>query len=85
MERGLIYRLSRCICKICGCRMWDSGSGIWSGMRYGEIEHWGKIGKYSGAPHIHHLDGNHKNNDPNNLILVCPSCHKTFHKTRKDS
>ena len=24
---------------------------------------------------LHHIDGNHKNNDFNNLMLLCPNCH----------
>jgi 5-methylcytosine-specific restriction endonuclease McrA len=24
---------------------------------------------------IHHIDGNHKNNDRNNLMYLCPNCH----------
>lgn len=29
--------------------------------------------------HIHHMDGNHQNNDPSNLIPLCPTCHKIEH------
>ena len=29
--------------------------------------------------HIHHKDGNHDNNEQNNLIPLCPSCHKKVH------
>ncbi len=25
--------------------------------------------------HIDHVDGDHKNNDPDNLITLCPTCH----------
>lgn len=33
------------------------------------------------ANYIHHLDGSKSNHDPNNLIVVCPSCHfRIFHK-----
>lgn len=28
---------------------------------------------------IHHLDGNHNNNDKKNLIQLCRSCHKRLH------
>ena len=28
---------------------------------------------------FHHQDGNHKNNNPENLILLCYTCHKRFH------
>jgi len=29
--------------------------------------------------HIHHIDGNPKNNKLENLILLCPNCHSQFH------
>lgn len=29
--------------------------------------------------HIHHIDGNKMNNDINNLILLCKSCHSKIH------
>lgn len=28
---------------------------------------------------LHHLDGNKRNNDRNNLIGLCPNCHKMIH------
>ncbi len=28
---------------------------------------------------VHHVDGNHENNDESNLITVCPFCHSVFH------
>lgn len=38
---------------------------------------------------VHHLDGNHRNHRPENLIMVCPNCHARIHKgliqmTKKD-
>ena len=32
---------------------------------------------------VHHIDENHKNNELNNLIILCPICHKklTLHLT----
>lgn len=29
---------------------------------------------------VHHLDGNHHNNDPNNLKTLCSNCHRLEHK-----
>lgn len=29
--------------------------------------------------HVHHLDENPANNDPVNLITLCPSCHRLCH------
>jgi hypothetical protein len=31
-------------------------------------------------PDVHHRDGNHKNNDPSNLVAVCPNHHRLIHK-----
>lgn len=28
---------------------------------------------------LHHVDGNHKNNESNNLIILCPNCHALAH------
>lgn len=28
---------------------------------------------------VHHLDGNHANNDPANLATLCPTCHRRAH------
>lgn len=32
---------------------------------------------------IHHADGNHQNNVPENLAIVCKKCHTVFHKEIK--
>lgn len=32
---------------------------------------------------VHHLDGNHNNNDPSNLIPLCPTHHKYWHSGHK--
>ena len=29
---------------------------------------------------IHHIDENHHNNDPNNLMTLCANCHRLKHK-----
>lgn len=36
-------------------------------------------GKDSGRLCVHHMDGNHENNDPNNLCWLCNSCHARIH------
>lgn len=28
---------------------------------------------------IHHINGNHKDNSPDNLLTICPFCHQSFH------
>jgi len=33
---------------------------------------------------IHHVDGNHHNNDPNNLETLCANCHRLEHKKTPD-
>lgn len=32
---------------------------------------------------VHHVDGNHHNNDPNNLQTLCANCHRLKHCTSK--
>jgi len=32
--------------------------------------------------HIHHKDGNHKNNDKENLVSLCASCHQKIHRKK---
>lgn len=32
---------------------------------------------------VHHLDGNHNNNDPSNLVPLCPTHHKYWHSRHK--
>jgi hypothetical protein len=35
--------------------------------------------KYSRVLVVHHIDGDHSNNDLDNLKLVCPTCHSVAH------
>jgi intracellular multiplication protein IcmJ len=35
-----------------------------------------KVSKYQ---ELHHLDGDHLNNDPSNLVTICNLCHQVFH------
>jgi len=38
----------------------------------------GNEGMWNGKPlklELHHIDGNHRNNDVNNLTFLCPNCH----------
>lgn len=40
----------------------------------------------TGKLDVHHLDGNHKNNDSKNLVWLCHNCHYTVaHKYARDS
>ena len=34
-------------------------------------------------PHIHHKNGNPRDNRPSNLIVVCPNCHSKLHRNMK--
>ena len=38
---------------------------------------WGEVNKFTGKIplEVEHIDGNHKNNRPENLTLLCPNCH----------
>ena len=31
--------------------------------------------------HVHHLDNDNKNNDPNNLVTLCCQCHSEVHRS----
>ena len=33
--------------------------------------------------HVHHIDQNYKNNNPNNLQTLCIHCHKFWHDTQE--
>ena len=35
------------------------------------------------ALHIHHIDGNHNNNEEKNLVVVCANCHAEAHEKQK--
>lgn len=30
---------------------------------------------------VHHKDGDRKNNDPSNVLIVCANCHRLIHRT----
>ena len=38
---------------------------------------WGELNQHTGTIplHIDHIDGDHKNNCPDNLRVLCPNCH----------
>lgn len=41
-----------------------------------------KCGKVEDGLCVHHKDGDHYNNNPENLSLVCRSCHMSIHRNR---
>lgn len=42
-------------------------------------------GKTFFVPYRHHIDGNKKNNDKKNLIIVCQNCHYFIHHPKKSN
>lgn len=43
-----------------------------------------KCNKKSDRLQLHHFDGDWKNNDPNNLVMLCLKCHRTIHRINGD-
>lgn len=39
-------------------------------------------GKSTGKLNVHHIDNNHENNDPDNLVWLCNRCHCAIHMNR---
>ena len=66
--------------------LFKSGENHWAfkGRNYRQTalnlyEHKCVVCGYNEDPRIletHHIDENHNNNDPSNLCLLCPNCHK---------
>ena len=53
------------ICNYCGSRSW---AWTYGGKNHSHI-----------TIHIHHIDGDNKNNTPENIIPLCALCHKKSH------
>ena len=45
-----------------------------------KCERCGFIPEHKCQMDIHHIDGKHHNNDPNNLKTLCANCHRLEHK-----
>lgn len=43
----------------------------------------GKEGNFGRMIHIHHIDKNRRNNKPDNLIVLCVTCHNRVHRKVK--
>jgi len=39
---------------------------------------------WAGLCDIHHIDEDHTNNEPNNLQVLCPNCHRGIHSPALD-
>lgn len=42
-------------------------------------------GKTFFVPRIHHIDGNKKNNNKKNLLVVCPKCYFSIRHVKKNN
>lgn len=71
---------------------WQGGVNPYSGMNWNELaralkEQAGHTCQQCGkrpkprALDVHHRDGNRRNNEPSNLIVLCRSCHNRAHGT----
>lgn len=56
------------------CKNW-----VYSKYRKDACEYCGATLDFVPRLVVHHRDGNATNNDPNNLITLCDSCHKKVH------
>lgn len=65
--RSQILRRDKFTCQFCG---FNSAS---------DSESPKKSLAYSGFLEVHHIDDDHSNNVPENLITACPFCHSVFH------
>lgn len=81
------YRISKGTCsRSCANRLFRKGedNGNWKGTRYQSIcfNHHEKCCIVCGEDKIvtvHHIDENHNNNDPVNLVPLCPTHHQYMH------
>ena len=50
-----------------------------------ELCGWGEVNQFTNKIplEIHHIDGNHLNNSPDNLQVLCPNCHSLTNSFRK--
>jgi 5-methylcytosine-specific restriction endonuclease McrA len=44
-----------------------------------ECEYCGFVAEHRSQLDVHHLDRNHANNDPTNLMTLCANCHRLEH------
>ena len=62
---------------------WNDNATHYKTIAY---QHWPKecaICGFDKAVAVHHVDENHSNNDPNNLIPLCPNHHEMYHSKYK--
>jgi intracellular multiplication protein IcmJ len=67
MVRAQVLRRDNMTCQFCGFK----SQGVKEEKKNSLL--------YSGYLEVHHLDDDHSNNDPENLVTACPFCHSVFH------
>ena len=67
----------------------NAGGLTWSHRENGQVTYRTIAGEVLGrdltsAEEVHHIDGNHFNNNPENLIVLTKSEHSKIHASRKE-
>ncbi len=75
---------SRWRCIVVHKRNWNKYSYPYIIHKGTECEHCGFVPKIKSQLEVDHIDGNHNNNDPNNLQTLCANCHRLKTHTNRD-
>lgn len=57
----------------------------WLKHRGDECEMCGHHPFFKSSLDVHHRDGDKNNNDPENLMTLCPSCHRELHSFERQT